>query len=80
MKTIKTILLSAVAMMTVSSLTSCSEDDFGKTIFSSEETGLDKTSYSYPLDAYLQDNLQAYHTQIKVGASSADDEVLVECM
>ena len=64
MKTIKTILLSAVAMMTVSSLTSCSEDDFGKTIFSSEETGLDKTSYSYPLDAYLQDNfLTPYNVQ-----------------
>lgn len=64
MKTIKTILLSTVTMMATGLLIGCSEDDFEKSIFGLEETGLDKNSYTYALDAYLEDNfLKPYNVQ-----------------
>ena len=45
-------------------LIGCSEDDFEKSIFGLEETGLDKNSYTYALDAYLEDNfLKPYNVQ-----------------
>lgn len=61
MKKVKNILFGAVAAL---ALAGCAKDDFTESIFDTTETGLDKTSYTYPLDAYLQDNfLNPYNVQ-----------------
>ena len=49
----KKILFSIVAAL---GMVACSSDDFTATIFTTDDSSLDKTSYTYPLDAYLQDN------------------------
>lgn len=61
MKKVTNILIGAVAAL---ALAGCAKDDFTESIFDTTETGLDKTSYTYPLDAYLQDNfLNPYNVQ-----------------
>lgn len=61
MKKVKNILFGTVAAL---ALAGCAKDDFTESIFDTTETGLDKTSYTYPLDAYLQDNfLNPYNVQ-----------------
>ena len=56
---ISALLLVAVAAM---SLSSCSEDKLGPTIFPDVDESLDPTSYSYQLDKFLRENyLQKYN-------------------
>lgn len=40
------------------SLASCSDDDFGPTIFNAVDRPLDRTSYTFPLDTFLKANFQ----------------------
>jgi substrate import-associated zinc metallohydrolase lipoprotein len=50
---ISALMLAAVAMM---SLSSCSEDKLGPTIFPDVDESLDPTSYTYQLDKFLNEN------------------------
>lgn len=64
MKTIfKTILLS-IAIVTVSGLASCSDDEFTPTIFDTTEKPLDPTTYNFPLDSFIKrEFLQPYNVK-----------------
>ncbi len=47
------LILTAVALFSLSFL-SCSDDDFGPSIFDTTEYYLDKTSYTFPLDTFIK--------------------------
>ena len=53
-KTFKTIFLSLLAAVCAGSFTSCSEDDFGESIFEIPSGNIDKTAYTAPLDSFVK--------------------------
>ena len=58
------ILLLATATVTVSTFTSCSDDEMGDTIFDPREYPLDRSLYSFPLDTFLKANfLEPYNVK-----------------
>lgn len=68
MKKLVNILFSvALAAVAFTTVTSCSEDEIdGNSIFNTDVKPLDPTSYSYPLDAFCQENfLEPYNMQFK---------------
>lgn len=65
MKSIKYILSSALMMAACTlTLSSCSDDDLGPTIFPDPGSELDSTAYTYKFDKWLQQNyLQPFNLQ-----------------
>ena len=50
--------IAAAALLTLGVTTSCSDDDFGPSIFDTEEHWLDKTSVTFPLDTFCIKNFR----------------------
>lgn len=46
------------AVVTFGGLVSCSDDDFGPSIFDTTDYPLDRTSYAFPLDTFVKANFQ----------------------
>lgn len=46
------------AVVTLGGMASCSDDDFGPSIFDTRDYPLDRTSYTFPLDTFVKANFQ----------------------
>lgn len=54
--------LIGAAVVLTGTFAACSDDDFGPTIFDTNDYALDKTSYTFPLDSFIKKNfLQPYN-------------------
>lgn len=50
--------IAAAALLTLGVTTSCSDDDFGPSIFNTAEQYLDKNSVTFPLDTFCIENFR----------------------
>lgn len=62
MKTMKTLLLAAVATLTLVNLASCGEEDLKDSMFDTNDYPLDRSVYTFPLDTFVKKNfLEPYN-------------------
>lgn len=62
MEKIKVILFAFIASVVMAGFTSCSDDDFGDSIFDTTEYPLDRSLYTFPLDTFIKKNfLEPYN-------------------
>lgn len=81
MKVLFRIVICALFGSVVAGFVSCSDDDFTDSIFDTTEKELDKSAYTYPLDAFLRDsflvkyNLQFIYKMQDIGSDMDYDLV-----